>query len=98
MSESSTVDEVIDAANRTMIAETMGIEEDNREIRFLLSCLNTIHAGEIKKAKLGEQNDSKVIDIVAEDDTEYRIYLSNSGSVEAVENLSTGEWPMISER
>ena len=84
--------------NRTIIAEALGVEENNTNIRFILSSLDVINAGQIQSAKLTEIDGEKVINVVAEDDQDYRIYLSRSGSVVAVENLTTGEWPIRSER
>lgn len=45
-----------------------------------------------------EVDGEKVLNLVAEDGTDYRNFLSGSGSVEAVENLATGEWPIQSNR
>lgn len=88
----------VDANNRTIIAEAVGIEENDRKMRFILSTLNTISAGQIQSAEAVEDDGRKVINLVAEDGTNYCIYLSRSGSVEAVKNLDTGEWPVKSER
>lgn len=85
-----------DTINRSMIAEALGVEENSRNIRFILNCLNTVEAGQIQSAETDEINGEKVINVIAEDGTEYQIYLSGSGSVEAVKNLSTGEWPVQS--
>lgn len=87
----------VDAANRTIIAKALE-EENNRNIRFILSSLKTINAGQIQSAEMAEENGEKVINLVAEDSTEYGIYLSKRGSVEAVKNLVTGEWPISSDR
>lgn len=88
----------VDANNRTIIAEAVGIEENDRKMRFILSTLNTISAGKIQSAEAVEDDGEKAINLVAEDGTNYCIYLSRSGSVEAVKNLDTGEWPVKSER
>ncbi len=88
----------VDANNRTIIAEAIGIEENDRKMRFILSTLNTISVGLIQSAEAAEDDGEKVINLVAEDGTNYCIYLSRSGSVEAVKNLDTGEWPVKSER
>lgn len=87
-----------DAFNRTIIAKALGVEENNRNIRFILSSLKTIDAGQIQSAEMAEENGEKVINLVAEDSTEYRIYLSERRSVEAVKNLVTGEWSIRSDR
>lgn len=88
----------VDTRNRSIIAETLGIEENNRKIRFILSTLNTIRSGQIKSAKLTEIDGEKILYVIAEDDVEYEIYLSRSGSVEAVKNIVTGEWIIRSQR
>lgn len=88
----------VDANNRTIIAEAVGIEENDRTMRFILSTLDTISAGQIQSAETAEEDGEKVINLVAEDGTNYCIYLSRSGSIEAVKNLDTGEWPVKSER
>lgn len=88
----------VDAINRTMIAEALHIDENNRSIRFILGCLNTIGAGQIQSAESIVIEGEKTIDLIAEDGTNYRIYLSGSGSVESVKNLDTNEWPIQSER
>ena len=88
----------VDANNRTIIAEAVGIEENDRSMRFILNALDTINAGQIQSAEAAEEDGEKVINIVAGDGTNYCIYLSGSGSVEAVKNLDTGEWPVKSEK
>lgn len=88
----------VETSNRTIMAEAVGIEENDRKMRFILSTLNTISAGQIQSAVADEENGEKVVNLVAEDGTNYCIYLSKSGSVEAVKNLDTGEWPVKSER
>ncbi len=87
-----------DIANRIVIAEAMGIDENSRSIRFILNCLNTIGAGKIQSAESIDSEGEKAIDLIAEDGTNYRIYLSSSGGVESVKNLDTNEWPIRSER
>ena len=88
----------VDANNRIIIAEAVGIEENDRKMGFILSTLDTIGAGQIQSAEAAEEDGEKVINIVAGDGTNYCIYLSGSGSVEAVKNLDTGEWVVKSER
>ncbi len=88
----------VDAINRTVIAEVLHIDENSRNIRFILGCLNTIGAGQIQSAESIVAEGEKAIDLIAEDGTNYRIYLSGSGSVESVKNLDTNEWPIQSER
>lgn len=86
----------MDTNNKTIIAKALGVKEDARAIRFIINSLHTIDAGQIQSAELAEVDGEKVINLVAEDDTDYRIYLSKNGNVEAVKNLSTGDWPIQS--
>ena len=87
----------VNESNRIRIAEALGVEKDSRNISFLLSCLVTIDAGRIQSAEVID-GDEKVLKVVAEDGTEYAVYLSANGSPEAVKNLVTGEWPIQSSR
>lgn len=84
--------------NNKIIANTLGIEETNRNLKFIMNSLNTINAGQIQSAELHETNKEKVLDIIAEDNTKYQIYLSDSNKVEAIKNIDTDEWVIKSER
>ncbi len=88
----------IDVINRTVIAEAISVDENSRSIRFILNCLNTIGAGKIQSAESIEVEGEQAINLIAEDGTNYRIYLSGSGGVESVKNLDTNEWIIQSER
>lgn len=79
-----------------MIAEALEIEDDDRSLRFILSSLNTINAGQIQRAKVVESEEGRLILLVAEGGTNYKVYLTGNGSVDAVENMDTGEWPIQS--
>lgn len=91
-------DNAVDEANRALIATALSIEPDSRNIKFILNTLRTINSGKIQKAELSEDNNEKVLKIVAENGTPFSVYLTNSGSVEAVKNNKTGEWIIKSER
>ena len=88
----------VNEMNRSIIAEALGMEENNRKLRFILSSLNTIQTGQLQSAKMLEIDGESVLYIVAEDSTDYQIYLSGSGSVEAVKNLITEEWVIRTKR
>lgn len=87
--------EDVERYNRSMIAEALGTDEEERSIRFILATLDTFQAGEIKSIEKGEDG---TLQVTAEDGTPYKLYLTENGSVEAVENLETGEWPVTSEK
>lgn len=91
-------DEKVDAENRSILAKALGVEETDRSMRFLLNALRTVGAGQIRSAEAGEENGQRLLDVLAEDGTEYRIYLTSGGGVDAVKNCSTGEWPLRSDR
>lgn len=100
-SEDSTIeeyDETVDAANRTKLAEALSIEEDARCLKFLLSALRTVNAGAIESAELSTEGSDRIINVVAEDGTNYQIFVSNGNSLEAVKNADTGEWVITSEQ
>ncbi len=54
--------------------------------------MTDIGAGQIQGAEAGEDIGLRILDIVAEDGSDYRIDLSANGGVEAIENRSTGDW------
>lgn len=58
--------------------------------------LHTIQAGQIQNAEMLETNENgeKTIHILAEDGTNYEMVLSRSLSVEYIENIDTGEYPV----
>lgn len=87
-----------DDDNRAMIAEALGVEKDSRNIRFILNGINTVGMGRLQSARMLESDGQKILSLVAEDGTEYQMYLSESGNMEAVQNLDTGEWPIQSEQ
>ena len=88
----------VEEKNREMIAQALEIETEDRNIRFILAALDTVHAGKLQSAKAIEKDGEKTLEVLAEDGVSYRIYLTGSGSVEAVENLVTGEWPVQSQQ
>lgn len=88
----------VDAKNRTVIAAALGIDENNRSIRFLLRALNTVGAGEIRKAEAFEENGERRMDVVAQDGTPFRFYLTRSNGIDGVQNLTTEEWVISAAR
>lgn len=91
-------DEDVSEKNREMIAEALEIDKDSRNIRFILGALDTIHAGKLQSVKAVDMDGEQTLEVLAEDGVSYRIYLSGNGSVNAVENLVTGEWPIQSQK
>lgn len=96
--DSDKEDSEVEKSNRKIIARALHVTRFNSGLPYILNSLTVIEAGQIQSAKTTQVDGEKVLDIVAEDGTEFRIYLSSSGSVDAVKNLTTGEWPIASYR
>lgn len=96
--DSDKEDSEVEKSNRKIIARALHVTRFNSGLPYILNSLAVIEAGQIQSAKTTQVDGEKVLDIVAEDGTEFRIYLSGSGSVDAVKNLTTGEWPIASYR
>lgn len=94
--DSDKEDSEVEKNNRKIIARALHVTRFNSGLPYILNSLAVIEAGRIQSAKTTQVDGERVLDIVAEDGTEFRIYLSGSGSVDAVKNLTTGEWPIAS--
>lgn len=84
--------------NRKKVADALETDEKNRRVECVLNCLATLETGVVQNVTPGEDMGDKVLDIISENGTNYRIYLKNSGNVSAVKNLDTEEWPIKSFR
>ena len=85
-----------DEHNRQVFAEAMGWDEDTTKLQYYIGICNTIDTGKIQSAVPGQESVDKIIDVVSEDGTNYRFYLSGSDSIMAVKNVDTGDWPVMS--
>ncbi len=91
-------DSEVDEANRKMIAEALRVDENSRNIKFIIAFLNSLDAGVISDVEFNENEQNRMtIVFKAEDGTNYKMYLSLSGSPMEVKNLDTGDWPITSE-
>lgn len=86
------------ASNKIMIAEALGIETSDRAVDKIAASLDAIGTGKLQSAVKDTENDEVVLNIVAEDAMEYRIYLSAANSVESALCTSTNEWVLKSDR
>ena len=87
----------IEETNRKLIAEALEIDENDRSLKYTLAAVKNIGAGKIQSAVFGTNDDGEeYVDIVAEDGTNYRLYLLGGYIVSEIKNLDTGEWPMKS--
>ena len=77
-----------------------GNEDGGRAVRSVMTILDMIEAGQLAGAEIedGEAEGEKVLSVYTEDETLYRIYISASGSVDAVRNMDSGEWVLRSNR
>ena len=87
-----------DAHNAPLLCEALQIEEDDRSMSFLLTALRVIEAGKIQDLELREEDGWRALYFTGEDGTHFRMLLSSGGTADAVENLDTGEWPIMSLR
>ena len=86
-----------DASNRKIFAEMFGIDENDESLKYIMASLKNIGAGRIQSAVIGtDKNDEEYVDVIAEDGTNFRMYLFGGYSVRDVKNLDTGEWVMRS--
>lgn len=77
-------------ANRAIIALALGIEDEtSRAVTHIAYFLKMNNAGKIRKAVM---TDGDILEITAENGTEYQLYLSPNKSIDAVKNKATGEW------
>ena len=84
----------VDKTNRKIIAKALGVFTWSGCMKYLLSCLETIEAGQIQAAELTENNGDRYLEITAQNNKRYRIYLSKNNGVQGVKDLDSGEWPI----
>ena len=64
------------ASNKIMVAEALGIEPSDRAVDKIAASLDAIGTGKLQSATKDTENDEVVLNIVAEDAMEFRLYLS----------------------
>ncbi len=80
-----------------MVAEALGIEPSDRAVDKIAASLDAIGTGKLQSTTKDTENGEVVLNIVAEDAMEFRLYLSASNSVKAALCTSTNEWVLKSE-
>ena len=83
--------------NKSLIAEVLGIDDDNILIPIQYA-LATVNAGKIRKAVQRKNDRDVYLDVLTEDERDLRILLSKDYSLIAVQNLDTGEWLITSQQ
>lgn len=86
------------ASNKIMVAEALGIEISDRAVDKIAASLDTIGTGKLQSAVKDIENGEVVLNIVAEDAMEFRLYLSAPNNVEAALCTSTNEWVLESDK
>ena len=81
-----------------IISEALGVDENTRNIRFIISTLDTLGVEQLINAEATVNSDDIVLNIESSNHKKYSIYLSKSGSVEAVKDLDTEEWVIKSDK
>lgn len=85
------------ASNKIMVAEALGVDPSDRAVDKIAASLDAIGTGKLQSAVKDIENGEVVLNIVAEDAMEFRLYLSASNSVKAALCTSTNEWVLKSE-
>lgn len=86
------------ASNKIMVAEALGVDPSDRAVDKIAASLDTIGTGKLQSAVKDIENGEVVLNIVAEDAMEFRLYLSASNNVEAALCTSTNEWVLESDK
>ena len=86
----------VQAYNKTLITDLLKLDEDDNCIYTIIDVFDTIDAGKIQSAEIGNEDGDRILKIVAENGTHFKLYLNNSNRVDAVYNENTKEWPVKS--
>lgn len=86
------------ASNKIMVAEALGVDPSDRAVDKIAASLDAIGTGKLQSAVKDIENGEVVLNIVAEDAMEFRLYLSASNNVEAALCTSTNEWVLESNK
>ena len=93
-----TIDSATESHNRTLIANALLLDEGARSVNFILKSFVAIEAGKLQSAELVQENGENMLDIISESQHKYRIFLSGNNTVEAIKDITTGEWLITSEK
>ncbi len=86
-------DQDMEKYNRRLIAEAIGVDEEQDILDYIQAGLKRIEIGKLQNVKYTKDKE-EYIDIVAEDNTNYRIFISGGGIL-AIHNLDNGDWPFM---
>lgn len=91
-------------SNRELFAEVLSLPADAGQLDRLMAALDYLETGDLQSAELVSEDDPLLypnnyfLYFVAEDGTNYRMIITEHFSIEAVQNVDTGEWVMTSYR
>ncbi|MBR5975570.1 MAG: hypothetical protein IK020_10375 [Clostridiales bacterium] len=88
----------VETHNRELIAKLIGVSETSHDLDYIISALKKYGAGEIQSIEYVGDPSDMIFDIIGEDGTEYRYYLTIYFRVDAVQNVTTGEMLMANIR
>ena len=88
----------VETHNRELISELTGVSSTSHDLDYLIGALKKYGAGEIQSIEYVGDPSDMIFDIISEDGTEFKVYLTIYYKVEAVQNVTTGEWLMRSIR
>lgn len=83
-------------SDREIISSALDISEDSRNIQYILNCLDELGIGSVLQADYSHEQ--LTLDILTEDSVTYRFYLNSNLTVDAVENLTSGNFVIQSYR
>ena len=97
METEKTIDPNEYEANKTMIAKGLGMDANNRELKYIMEFFYYLDDGLIMELSFDKTEKSEELYIKLENGHEYR-YLLNNGAVDAVYGITQGKWLITSER
>ena len=97
METEKTIDPNEYEANKTMIAKELGMDANNRELKYIMEFFYYLDDGLIMELSFDKTEKSEELYIKLENGHEYR-YLLNNGAVDAVYGITQGKWLITSER
>ena len=84
-------------ANKTMIAKELGMDANNRELKYIMEFFYYLDDGLIMELSFDKTEKLEELYIKLENGHEYR-YILNKGAVEGVYGITQGKWLITSER
>ena len=97
METEKTIDPNEYEANKTMIAKELGMDTNNRKLKYIMEFFYYLDDGLIMELSLDKIENLEELYIKLENGHEYR-YILNKGAVDSVYGITQGKWLITSER